>query len=437
MPQVRQPTTVDDVTRVQRADRQTRRLRGEGFIERLVHRVAPWALSGMLFVGTWVTPHRPPFEHGNLAGVSEWALLGQSLASVVAVAMIRRRRWPLYLVTLIGWLSISQWLNVIVAVYYATTTIPRRRRVVWFGLAAALLVAGPYIVGALAAAEGTAGSFLSGGFITAVLVGLPFTVGMWVNSRRQVLSGLRERADRLERERVVQAERAKIQERTRIAREMHDVVAHRVALMVLHAGALEVNTTDSRTAEAASLIRTTGREALSDLRQVLGVLRTPETASGTPETASGTPEAIADLVPQPTLADLESLVGRSRAAGLPVEILPDRTEPDLADGRDPPMTVQRTAYRVIQEALTNVVKHAGAVPTTVELRYGPDRLEVSVINEAPTGPPPGLPGSGLGLIGMRERVALSGGTVEAAAGAGGGFVVRASIPVTWQEGVPG
>jgi signal transduction histidine kinase len=196
---------------------------------------------------------------------------------------------------------------------------------------------------------------------------------------------------------------------------MHDVVAHRVSLMVLHAGALEVSTADPRIADEAALIRTTGREALQDLREVLGMLRAPGGEPGAPE-----------LAPQPTLADLDRLLESSRAAGLPVR------RADEGEPRQVSATAQRTAYRVVQEGLTNVAKHAGPVPTTVLLRHLPHELVVTVENAAPQRPVESLPGSGLGLVGLSERVALAGGAVDARPRLDGGFRLTARFPADEQ-----
>ncbi|WP_155341857.1 sensor histidine kinase [Acrocarpospora corrugata] len=229
------------------------------------------------------------------------------------------------------------------------------------------------------------------------LVALPVIAGMWVRARRQVLE--------------IHTDQARKRERTRIAREMHDVVAHRVSLMVLHAGALEMNAPDPRTAEAAMLIGGIGREALTNLRDVLGVLRSPD--------------EVASLSPQPTLADLDILLDQSRALGMTIT----RHDGGARRGLDP--TVERTAYRVIQEALTNVHKHAGDAKTDIYLTTDEDRFEVEVRNRRPVGGRPGrpLPGTGWGLPGLRERVELTGGTLSTSPTPDGGFALRASIPI--------
>ncbi|MEU6341899.1 histidine kinase [Streptomyces sp. NPDC046977] len=208
------------------------------------------------------------------------------------------------------------------------------------------------------------------------------------------------------------AEWARAEERRRIARELHDVVAHRVALMVLHAGALEVNAADPRTAEEALLIRITGREAMQELREVLGMLRDPD----------GVRVLGPDLAPQPTLDDLDQLLEASCAAGLPVSRM-DEGEP-----RPVSLSAQRTAYRVVQESLTNVAKHAGAAPTTVTLRHERHQLVITVENSAPSKPVELPPTSGLGLVGLTERVVLVGGSIDARPSLNGGFTVTARIP---------
>jgi signal transduction histidine kinase len=228
---------------------------------------------------------------------------------------------------------------------------------------------------------------------------------------------LQERAERAEAEQRLLAEQARRAERTRIAREMHDVVAHRVSLMVLHAGALEVrpDLPPAEVARTAGLIRAAARQALEELRGVLGVLRDE------PETA---PQA-----PQPTLTDIGRLVEDSRGAGANVELRMDVDRPESA-----PASLGRDAYRIVQEALTNVNKHARGTATAVALSGGPgEGLRVSVRNRLPLDPPPGsgLPGAGAGLVGLAERVSLSGGTLTHGPTPTGEFVVTAELG--WAE----
>ncbi len=244
-------------------------------------------------------------------------------------------------------------------------------------------------------------------FFVGMLLVVPMVFGLWVGTRRQLIDRLHERAERLEREQHMMAEQAITAERTRIAREMHDVVAHRVSLMVLHAGGLEVSAEDPRTVEAAGLIRTTGREALTELRGILGVLRDDTAAAPT--------------APQPVLSDLDRLVEEWRAAGMPI----DREETGRA--RPLPTGVQRTAYRIVQEGLTNAAKHAPAAAVTLRLHYADRQLEVEVANAPGRGPAAPMPRSGFGLTGLRERVVLSGGSLSAGACPDGGWRLRAIV----------
>ena len=311
------------------------------WVTRITRKVAPVVLGFTVFflaitspgdyVGSSITD---PYADGgpDLVVLAAFA----ALCGVVA-ALARRWRWPLFTVAVIGWVFFTIYPTVMVSSYYAGTHLPRRRRAIAFLVGAIGLVGVPILVGYSLEDMADIGVFVTV-ISVAMLVVLPYAIGLWVNARRQVIAGLQERAARLETEQAARADRARAEERSRIAREMHDVVAHRVALMVLHAGALEVNATDERLADGAALIRTTGREALAELRQVLGVLRANE---------------YEDLTPQPDLSDLTRLLEQTRAAGLPVSFTEEGTERPL------PLVVQRTAYRVIQEGLTNVAKHTG------------------------------------------------------------------------------
>ena len=271
------------------------------------------------------------------------------------------------------------------------------------------ILTGWFALGCLAVASVFNTAVLAFVMTAMTILVLPTIAGLWIGTRRELIERLRERAERLEREQHLRAERAITAERTRIAREMHDVVAHRVSLMVLHAGGLEVSSVDERTERAAGLIRTTGREALAELRGILGVLREEEGEA-------------APTAPQPVLADLEGLVAQWRGAGM--EVVCERS----GEGGVLPLAVQRTGFRVVQEALTNAAKHATGARVRVGLCFGVDRLEVEVAN----GPVPGVvrpaPRSGYGLTGLRERVALAGGAVSAGPCPDGGWRLRAILP---------
>jgi signal transduction histidine kinase len=332
-------------------------------------------------------------------------LLGVGTALLVLVR--RANPYPLLALGVGAWAVMGAPWGLMVAGY---TIAARPRRPRWFGVLVgglALAVSARMLV----VSEASARLALA---VTVLVVGVPVLLGLWVGIRRALVAHLRDEAERLQREQRLQAERATARERARIAREMHDVVAHRVGLMVLHAGALEVSLTDPTAARQAGLIRETGREALDELRQILGVLR---------DRADGPP-----LDPQPTLADLDRLAQQSRDAGMEVSVVVE------GERRRLPATVERTAYRLVQEALTNVHKHAANATTEVGVRYGRDWLEVTVRNAGPDGPRPGLApaGGGHGLLGLRERVTLLGGTFRAGPRLDGGFEVRASLPA----GVP-
>jgi len=219
--------------------------------------------------------------------------------------------------------------------------------------------------------------------------------GMFVRAYRRLTESLREHADRLEADQQLRVDQARLTERARIAREMHDVLAHRMSLVSLHAGALEVRT-DARPEEvaiAAGAIRASAHEALEELRGVIGVLR---------EGAVGRPEP-----PQPGLADLPVLVDSARAMGMTVGY----TCAVPAGG--PSVVLGRTAYRIVQEGLTNARKHAPGTAVRVLLDGGPGaELRIRISNPYPRQPPgPGVPGAGMGLVGVSERAALAGGQV--------------------------
>ncbi|MEU1328523.1 histidine kinase [Streptomyces sp. NPDC005865] len=236
--------------------------------------------------------------------------------------------------------------------------------------------------------------------------------GMFVRSRRELLLSLRDRAVRAENEAALRAEQAQRLAREDIAREMHDVLAHRLTLLSVHAGALEFRPDAPRAeiARAAGVIRESAHEALQDLRQVIGVLR-----GGDADVAGR---------PQPTLAALETLVAESRDAGMKA-VLDSR----VADPAAVPAALGRTAYRIAQEGLTNARKHAPGAEVTVTVDGTPGAgLTLTVRNPAPPGDVPEVPGSGQGLIGLAERASLAGGRLSHARGPDGGFHLEAWLP---------
>jgi signal transduction histidine kinase len=241
---------------------------------------------------------------------------------------------------------------------------------------------------------------------------LPALLSLYFEARRQLLQSLRDRAERAEREQHLLAEQARAEERRRLAGEMHDVVTHRLSLMVLHAGALGVTSADAGVRTAAEDIRREGARALDELRDLVGVLR------------NGAEAGARTLSPEEP-GDPARLVEESRSVGVATEFAVDGDPAQVSP------TVARTAYRLVQEALTNVRKHAPGASATVSLRYHRGGLDVSVASTAAAHPPdPALAGSGSGsgLAGLRQRVELVGGRFDAGPAPGGGFRVGAILP---------
>ncbi|CAL9475834.1 sensor histidine kinase [Streptomyces sp. NPDC057838] len=273
----------------------------------------------------------------------------------------------------------------------------------------------------------------------------PVLLGLYVGARRRLMESLRERADSLERELQLLAERAeeraewaRNEERTRIAREMHDVVAHRVSLMVVHAAALQAvaRKDPEKAVKNAALVGDMGRQALTELREMLGVLRSGgderrARAASAPLAAVGVAAAAAASRTAddegPCLAEIEELVGQSAAAGMVVDLSVE------GDARSYAPEVEQTAYRVVQEALTNVHKHAAGAKTYVRLAHRVSEIAMQVENEPPgegAASSAGLPSGGNGLVGMKERVSALGGVFVSGPTDAGGFRVSAVIPAS-------
>jgi signal transduction histidine kinase len=244
-----------------------------------------------------------------------------------------------------------------------------------------------------------------GGFFLAA-----WLVGFFLSSRSRQTEELRERADRLELEREVKARAAVAEERARIARELHDIVGHSVSVMTVQASAVRrlLREDQEREREALLTVEETGRAALSEMRRLVGVLRRPEEAPA--------------LVPQPSLEYVDKLVAQSRESGLDTKLLLEGTPTELPQGID------LTAYRFVQEGLTNAIKHANAKHAEVVVHYDNGSVEL-VVRDDGTGDGKGG-GSGHGLVGIRERVAVYGGELTAGPRPGGGYELRARLPVT-------
>jgi signal transduction histidine kinase len=235
-------------------------------------------------------------------------------------------------------------------------------------------------------------------------------LGSNIRTRREYLRAVEERAAQLEREQEANAHRAAAEEQARIAREVHDVVAHNLSVIIVQATAAdEVFASDPAGAQrAVRTIGTTARRALDELRYVLGT-------SGRQST----------LAPQPTLGELEALIEQVRAAGLEVELEIVGEQPAL------PPALELSAYRIVQEALTNTLRHAAAQHATVTLRFEPEAVSVDVVDDG-SARPSANGGNGRGLIGMRERVTTFGGQLEAGPETAGGFRVSVRLPVSQQ-----
>ncbi|MFI7101379.1 sensor histidine kinase [Streptomyces sp. NPDC050161] len=257
------------------------------------------------------------------------------------------------------------------------------------------------------------------GFAVAAVAGA-MLAGQWVFQRRVLLATLHGRAEQAERERDLLAERAVAAERRRIAREMHDVVAHRVSIITIQAGGLSVTAPDARTGEVAEVIRRTGATALSELRGMLRVLRDDKDGTAAQDGD--------DAVGEVTVRGIKTLVDDVIASGATIRLeMPD-------DLPQPSGAVDRAAYRVVQEALTNAAKHAPHATVDVTVTAEDSDLMISVANERGGGPDSGgVPGSGYGLIGMRERITLAGGALGTGWEDDGKYWVRAVFPLHAQE----
>jgi signal transduction histidine kinase len=331
------------------------------------------------------------------------ALVRLGAGLLAAVGTLLRRRWPVPLLAVAVVDGVLRG-DLSVAMPFAAYAVARHGpagRVRWAVLVGAAAVAlAPWQF--VDVEEG-----LNNVLLVGFLLVLPAVLGAWVRTRAELLVALRDRVERAEREQELRAREAVLGERDRITREMHDVVGHRVSLMVLQAGAIDMAADDpEKVRRLAGQLQDAGRRALEELRQLIGLVQDEE----------------APLAPQPTLADLAELVENARRSGVDVTL----TRRGVERAVDP--TAGRTAYRVVQEALTNAGKHApgGAVAVTLEVRAGD--VAVTVVNRRANRPATALPSGGRGLIGLRERVRTVGGTFRAEPRLDGGFGVEAVVP---------
>jgi signal transduction histidine kinase len=368
-----------------------------------------WAIA-LLLAGAaqyeiWISSFDPE-------GVPEPRWAHALFALLITLPLAWRRRAPLVVlcvvlgaatlesVALANFPSFEPFVGLIVAVYSVGAHCERREA--WIGAAITFVL---IFFGELAHTVSSDGSF----DISAVVVlGVAWLVGRALRRWRLEAVELGSRARRLEREREQAARLAAAEERARIARELHDVVAHAVSVIVVQAqGAQRVLVGEQEPVRnALDSIESSGRQALVELRRMLGILR-----RGDDDLA---------LAPQASLRHLDGLVEHVREAGMPVDVRIEGEPEPLPPG------VDVSAYRIVQEALTNALKHAGPARASVVVRYGADQVELEIADDGRTGAKG--EGTGHGLVGMRERVAVVGGVLESGARPGGGFVVRARLP---------
>ncbi|RIJ56443.1 two-component sensor histidine kinase, partial [Clavibacter lycopersici] len=323
----------------------------------------------------------------------ELLLLLDVATGLVAIALLPlRRRAPLAVAVVLGILAAVSSVGLLASAV-ALVSLATRRRPRDIAVAAAVWIAAvaTWELAGLSYLPVTPEELPLTGALLIVVLGLLIVVGLYVGGRRELLASLRERARLTEEEQALRSEQAADHERTRIAREMHDVLAHRLSLVALHAGALEYrdDLDASEVRATAGVVRDNARTALTELRGVLGVLRDP---SGSPAVAP----------PQPTLADLPALLDEARALGVEVHA---RIHPDTRDDLPTlPATTSRHAYRVVQECLTNARRHAPGAPVEVSLdgRAG-GSLRIAVRNPAPDALVATAPTGGHGLAGIAER----------------------------------
>ena len=343
-----------------------------------------------------------------------WGDLVLGVASLAAMQF--RRRWPLA-VTVLTVAATAVSVSAIGPYIICQVSLSARRR--WREIlptAALSVLTGQ---ASLAVQPNRTMSWYVNLLFCVLAAGVVVAIGMYLGARRDLIASLHDRAERAEREQALQVSTARAGERTRIAREMHDVLAHRMSLVAVHAGALAYRTdlSAAETRETAAIIQANSQRALADLREILGLLRDTERGID-----------VTHHRPQPTLSDLDSLLDDERAAGAHVTL-----RSDLADLDALPESIGRSAFRIVQEGLTNARKHAPHAMVTVELTGHPGNgLDLSVRNPVRVGGElNGKDGAGFGLVGLAERAAASHGRFEHGLTPNGDFVLRAWLP--WEQ----
>jgi signal transduction histidine kinase len=333
---------------------------------------------------------------------------------LMTLPLLARRRWPFAAPAFVFVVAgVSSFFNGLLVPYSSVTFLAILASVFLFAMLRDRfeLIAGLGIAYGTVAVVGWNDSKTSVGEYVSVslLVAVVWVAGFAASRKLDEVAEVRERAERFERERGERAREAVAEERARLARELHDVVGHSVSVMTVQASAVRrlLRPDQKKEREALEVVEQTGRQALAEMRRLVGVLRRPEEAPA--------------LAPQPSLEHIEKLIAHVRESGLPVELRVEGTPAQLPAGLD------LTAYRFVQEGLTNALKHARADQAQVLVRYGDGEIELEVADNG-TGGGDGS-GEGHGLVGMRERVAVYGGELEAAPRPEGGFRLRAKLPV--------
>lgn len=374
----------------------------------------------------WLRRHPYVFDASLTAVLLIFNLFYADGNAVITVGMVApliwRRRYPALVFTVVSLTCLAQLLLQVSLSYgnigflFALYAASAYGRHTWVRLGALAVGCFGALLTPLALSGATPDNWIYPVGFTGAAVALAWTLGDLMRTRRAYVGELEERARRLELERDQQARLARADERARIAREFHDIVAHSLSVVVAQAdgGSYAAAHDPAAARKALETIGMTGRKALAEMRRLLGVLRTDD--------------ELATLAPQPDLRQLPDLLDRMRSSGLDVRLHLDAALPPLPAG------VELAIYRIVQEALTNTLKHAGpGTAAIVRLTYKEPvlRLEISDNGRGTSVP---ADGSGHGLVGMRERVALYGGTVTAGPRTGGGFEVVAELPFRPDEG---
>ena len=343
-----------------------------------------------------------------------WGML--ALQALADASLVARRRAPMLIIAILTGFTLA--ISLLISPAGALT--PAHAGNVWAPFGTILAAYGPFYyrkdrraafaaVGVMTLVAARVWDPSLGVMTIALLRTVPGPLlALYFSAREEMVRALRDRAERAERERYLLAEQARAEERARLAGEMHDVVTHRVSLMVLQAGALGITATDEATRQAAEELRAAGVQALDELRDLVGILRTAPEHDQAPATSG-----------------LAELVAESTAVGTPAELV-ERGDPALASP-----VVGRTAYRIVREALTNVRKHAPGAHVVVRVSYDESQVRLSVRNTAVAAPPDSslaATGSGIGLASLRQRIDLVHGTLRAAGTADGGFCLEATMP---------